>query len=560
MSDLRDFTGKNRRFTGTDSIRVPRGSTAQRETAQTGEFRFNTTLNKAEYYDGNGWIVIDAPPAVTSVSPDNFQDDDGSTVQTITLNGSNFSSGATIKVTGQDLVELTPDTITRVSESQMTFVINSTIIAKAKTAGQDPFSVKVVNSSGLSAILADALDYEPDPTFSVAAGQIASIFDSQRSSGATYSVAATSSDPEESVSHTISAGALPTGMSLSVAGVVSGTPNAETSDTTYNFTVQATVESDADDSTTRTGTRAYSIEVKAPVTTAFAYTGAIQTFAVPSGVTAINYEMWGAGGGANTTSSTPGDGGAGGFQSGTIAVGSGGQTLEVIVGEGGGASGGPQHSTPNGSGGGPAAILAPSTWSSTSHSSTIAGIICCVGGGGGGGNTGGDAGNGNGGTPGGSRNPSYNGNGLGGTVNAGVTTIDQSDGTCTGNCTSTILRGATGCGGAEQSTASAWPMVQWGGTWGAPAGGNGCNGGGGGGGYYGGGGGGHVTPNNGGSGGGGAGYSGGYSTYTVSNVTTDKTSDGTATAPQNTATNYSSGVAQGGQNQDGGHARVVISY
>ena len=559
MSDLRDFTGKNRRFSGTDSIRIPRGTTGERETAETGEFRFNTTLNKAEYYDGTSWIVIDAPPAVTSISPDNFADDDGSTVQTITLNGSNFSTGVSLKVTGQDLVELSPDSITRVSSSQITFVINSTIIAKGKVAGQDPFSVKVINSSGLSAILADALEYEPSPTFATAAGSLASLYDAQRSATHALNAGATSSDPDEAVTHAIQSGALPTGMSIaSSTGIISGTPNAESSDTTYTFTVRATATSE--DGSTKTNDRVFTIEVKAPVTTAFTYTGAIQTFAVPSGVSAINYEMWGAGGGAYDTSTSTGDGGAGGFQSGTIAVGSGGQTLEVIVGEAGGASGGPQHSLPNGSGGGPAAILAPSTWDSTSHSNTIAGIICCVGAGGGGGNTGGDAGNGSGTSPGGSRNSSYNGNGLGGTVNAGVTTIDQSDGTCTGNCTSTILRGATGCGGAESTSAVSWPMGVWGGTWGSSAGGNGCNGGGGGGGYYGGGGGGHVTPNNGGSGGGGAGYSGGYQTYTISNVSGTQATDGTATPPSNTATNYASGIAQGGQNADGGHARVVITY
>ena len=29
MSDLRDFTGKNRKFTGTDSIKLPSGTTAR---------------------------------------------------------------------------------------------------------------------------------------------------------------------------------------------------------------------------------------------------------------------------------------------------------------------------------------------------------------------------------------------------------------------------------------------------------------------------------------------------------------------------------------------------
>jgi hypothetical protein len=43
MSDIRDFTGKNRRFTGTDSIKLPTGTTAQRSaSAVAGDFRFNS--------------------------------------------------------------------------------------------------------------------------------------------------------------------------------------------------------------------------------------------------------------------------------------------------------------------------------------------------------------------------------------------------------------------------------------------------------------------------------------------------------------------------------------
>ena len=51
MSDIRDFTGKNRKFTGTDSIKLPVGTTAQRVDSQA-NLRFNSTLNLAEYYDG----------------------------------------------------------------------------------------------------------------------------------------------------------------------------------------------------------------------------------------------------------------------------------------------------------------------------------------------------------------------------------------------------------------------------------------------------------------------------------------------------------------------------
>ena len=44
MADLRDFTGKNRRFTGTDSIKIPSGTTGERVNG-TGKLRFNSSNN-----------------------------------------------------------------------------------------------------------------------------------------------------------------------------------------------------------------------------------------------------------------------------------------------------------------------------------------------------------------------------------------------------------------------------------------------------------------------------------------------------------------------------------
>ncbi|HMV69196.1 MAG TPA: putative metal-binding motif-containing protein, partial [Myxococcota bacterium] len=68
----------------------------------------------------------------------------------------------------------------------------------------------------------------------------------------------------------------------------------------------------------------------------YAYSGANQTFAVPAGVTSVQFKVWGAGGagGAGSfTGHTP-DGGGGGFVSGTLAV-TPGESLTIIVGGGG---------------------------------------------------------------------------------------------------------------------------------------------------------------------------------------------------------------------------------
>lgn len=86
----------------------------------------------------------------------------------------------------------------------------------------------------------------------------------------------------------------------------------------------------------------------------FGFTGSVDQFIVPAGVSNISVKMWGAGGGGSSWNSVDGtgvSGGAGGYVSANIAV-AACETLFVIVGEGG--SGGPYAlvRAPNSFGGG----------------------------------------------------------------------------------------------------------------------------------------------------------------------------------------------------------------
>src|SRR6056300_1861246 len=105
MSDIKDFKNKNTEFTGTKGIDLPEGTEAQRVDEQ-GILRFNTDTSLAEYYDGTSWKPIDAPPTITGVTPTSWTSD-GSTLQTFTVSGSNFQSGATAKFVGSDGTEYT---------------------------------------------------------------------------------------------------------------------------------------------------------------------------------------------------------------------------------------------------------------------------------------------------------------------------------------------------------------------------------------------------------------------------------------------------------------------
>lgn len=45
-------------LTGTGAVQVPAGTTAQRTSGTTGDFRFNTTLGKFEGYNGSAWGAV----------------------------------------------------------------------------------------------------------------------------------------------------------------------------------------------------------------------------------------------------------------------------------------------------------------------------------------------------------------------------------------------------------------------------------------------------------------------------------------------------------------------
>lgn len=222
----------------------------------------------------------------------------------------------------------------------------------------------------------------------------------------------------------------------------------------------------------------------------FSYTGANQTFTVPSGVNIIYVKLWGAGG-ASAYSTGDGPGGAGGFVSGFMSV-TPGASLTVIVGRGGiagtnsSANSGTQSTGGSGTiygGGGLAGHGYSGTGGGRSAIQIVSGTDAVTAGAGGGGsknNIRWGAGGGGGliGAA-GSMGQIYNG-GSGGTQSAGGIEIwngTSSQNTCAGNPGS-LYQGGRGCTANDGS-------------------------GGGGGGYYGGAGG----------GGGGDGPSGGGSSY-----------------------------------------------
>lgn len=316
MSDLRDFTGKNRVFTGTDSITVPSGTTAQRVDG-TAKVRYNTSTAVLEYYDGSAWILLDTDPTLSSVSPTNVTESGGTNVD-FTITGDNFSSGMTVTFIGSNASNFNASTVTLDSETQLT----ATVARSNFNNTGEPYDIKVVKVSGLLAQLDNQINFNATPTWSTAAGNIATVADGARS-GFSTSVSASDADGN-SLTYSLQSGSLPGGASLASNGTISGNLTGVGSNTTYTFTIRVTDGSNTAD-------RTFNIVVTAPIIETFTSGGF--TFSVPSGVTQVRALVVAGGGGGGTT--IGGGGGAGGMVTHTSYPVSPGGSVSGTIGGGG---------------------------------------------------------------------------------------------------------------------------------------------------------------------------------------------------------------------------------
>ena len=532
MSNYSDFKDKNTKFTGTEGITLPIGTTAQRGSA-TGQLRYNSTSGKFEGRNGAGsFISIEVSPQVSSVNSSNITQTQIDAGFDLVLTGQNFASGDTVIFIASDNSEYISPTVTIDSDTQITARVNSDI-----DSALEPYAVKVLSSGGLTGSLASAFNIDASPVWQTASGSIGSIFDGGRSS---VSLSATATDDEsDAITYSIQSGSLPTGLSLNAStGAITGSTSAVVSDTTSNFTLRAT-------SGTQTSDRAFSITQKAPVEEVFSYTGANQTFTVPSGLSSLTAYVFGAGGGGATNGgwSTSYSGGGGGAAVGTVNT-SSISSIIVIVGQGGegndsnnsttirdafGGGGGNNTTSDNQYSGGGAGLSGLFNGSYTHGNSLL-----IAGGGGGGGNTNGSSvcnGGAGGGTTGADGQSTSNTNqaGRGGTQSAG------GSGTL-GDNSNSDANGSALQGGKNPSS---------------------NYGGGGGGGYYGGGAGAYQgSSSTMGGGGGGSGY------LHPTLVSSGTLYQGSGTTPGNSGSSYRNGAGDGGSSGggDGDNGRVVLVY
>lgn len=215
------------------ALQVPVGTTAQRPEGAVGQIRYNSTTGKNETYDSGGWGAIATPPLITTVSPSTYNGEAGAQ---FTINGSFFDVGASVKFIDNAGVEYIAATVTRNNAAQLLATTPQDF-----TVAQEPLKVKVINPSGLSYTLDAAIDCGGVPSWNTAAGTIANVIEDE----VITSVTVSAGDPDSgaTISYSLQNGSvLPNGLSLSTAGVISGTPNvndAYATSVTHNFTINA---------------------------------------------------------------------------------------------------------------------------------------------------------------------------------------------------------------------------------------------------------------------------------------------------------------------------------
>jgi len=241
----------NPEFAGTEAARMPQGTTAQRASAQSGDIRFNSTINLMEYYDGSGWKSIDSAPSITSISPTTVTAAGAS----ITVSGQFFASGGTAKFVGNDGTEYASPSVSFVNSSELTITTPSS----ALTVANEPYDVIITNPSGLSGTLSDAVDAGSTPTLTQTAGAtLATIFDK----GDDYSpiTTLTGADADGQALTFSESGSVLSGEGVTINsnGTITGDPNAQTAGTavTKTFTAAAT------DGTNAASTKSFNIIIR----------------------------------------------------------------------------------------------------------------------------------------------------------------------------------------------------------------------------------------------------------------------------------------------------------
>jgi len=275
-----------------------------------------------------------AAVTITSISPTSVVSGDGTGNYTFTITGKNYAVGTTANLVNSSGTDISFDTLTRNSSTQLTGVIAKSSLPNSG----EPYDIKVIGANGTNAILTDQINIDASPAFVTASGSLGTFTE-----GDSINVSVNATDPESAgnVTFELQSGSLPAGLSLSQTGadggtaIISGTASDVPANTTSTFILRAV------DAASNTSSRSFSITVNHVLSsTSFTSSG---TFSVPSGVTNIESILVIAGGGGGGGDNGGGGGGGGLIFMPCYPVSPGG-TITVTVGDGGAGTNGANQS------------------------------------------------------------------------------------------------------------------------------------------------------------------------------------------------------------------------
>ena len=273
---------------------------------------------------------INSAPTITSISPTNATSGDGTGNHTFTITGTNYNASATAFLLNNSGTEVTFDSVTRNSATQITGVIAKSSLPNSG----EPYDIVVLNPNGQQAKLRNQINVDASPTFVTASGSLGTQLINTAGS---FTVNATDPESAGNVTFELQSGSLPPGYTITNTAaeggtaIIAGTDSTTSSTTTFNFVLRAV------DAASNTSSRAFSIQSRALISQSFTASG---TFSVPSGITSADVLVV-AGGGTGGVQHG-GGGGAGGlvfFPSYPLTPGG---TVTITVGCGGGVNPGTQ--------------------------------------------------------------------------------------------------------------------------------------------------------------------------------------------------------------------------
>ncbi len=180
------------------------------------------------YTQTTGWQnIVQETPGVSSISGTYLESANSGT---ITVLGTNFVTGAIVSAIGTNGVEVLAASTTYNSLVQLTATFTGLSNA------QEPYNIKVTNPSNLFGLLPNALYLNASPVWTTASGSLGTFNEM-----VSISVSATGADSDSTISYALASGStLPSGVTLnSASGLISGILPAISSDTIYNFIINA---------------------------------------------------------------------------------------------------------------------------------------------------------------------------------------------------------------------------------------------------------------------------------------------------------------------------------